>query len=781
MTATQEADDDRPRRLTEEEIERVITAIPYPHAITEKHSIFARDQIVSIIRSELMSIDLCPSGLDELTERIVTQFEESRVKPGSMVGFAAAEAPSARFTQDNLSAVHKAGQAGMRGTGGAVGRIADLVSKQQSKAASDYDACTVFFSDIQTQHSIMHQKRPEMVSINISALLQVERPYAIEYHSVLFPGKILPEWYAVYSKLYGVPMPDLDQRDNAKVLRLYFDIERVVEYRVMVSEIRRSLLSSNSRVVRFYVSPMSIGVVDIWALDEEFHSYGMDISGDPELDSFNLLHGFAARLNLLGVKGIPGIRDVQADKFDIWSMMTMGQSQRRLNGNVYEYRLSSIWPMRFGWERAQLLWKFVGVTMVDRDQTGANAWVILDGGAKGAPHDIIREAIGNDENAALDYQKKAVAAGKSIVTRPTTPANATYWSQLWYAKTVGTNLREIMVRDDVDPRYTISNRPFEVLEMYGIIAARRIMLEELYLAFSGGRDKPDFSVRHFSILADFVCHTGVIRPISNLLIQGRSTLSKATFARQFNTLVTPAIHGVDEPIGDVSAAIMIASRAAIGPRAFEYDQNVNEGITAEEIKASLRSGSRSSSAELDKLIATLSETADAPLYITGIEGQAAIEAAAAMAGDEDIDIQIANEYEAADMPPGLDDDEEEGGTSAVRRDDDALLIDDDLDETVEFGASEVKDDEPQTSGSRRSRQSTASRRRSRGARAPIMSEALTEAVRNMGGTIEAASATIPPPPPACPVPRSSLRRGGGEESAPRAPRQKARVLTFVDD
>ena len=791
---------DTPRPLTTEEIERVLSAIPYPHAVTMSHATFAREQLITILRAELMSIEITPLGIDELIERLVTQFEESRVKPGSMVGFAAAESNGTRFQQDTLSAVHKAGQAGMRGTGGAVGRIMDLVSKQQSKAPSVYDACRVYFRDIQTQQSIMHLKRPDMVAVGISALLRVEEPYTIEYHSVLFPDKKLPDWYGVYSKLYGVPIPDINQRDSSKLLRLNLDVERVVEYRVLVSELRRALLSSNTRVARFFVSPMHLGIVDVWALDQELHSYGFDISGDIELDAFNFLYGFAAKLGELPVKGIPGIRDVRAEKFDIWLIMTQGQSNRKLHDNVYEYRLSSIWPLRFGWDRPRLMWDFVGVTVIDYDKD-ASGWVILDGGDKGAPHDLIRIAITEDEADSRSYQNSAVATGKMIVTRPTTPANMTYWSQLWFADTDGTNLRELIVRDDVDPRFTISNRPFEVLEIYGIVAARRVMLEELYKAYGDGREKPVYSERHYSLLTDFVCHTGLIRPVSNLMIQDRSTLSKATFARQFNTLVGPAIHGVDEPIGDVSAAIMVAAKARIGPRAFEHDAVINEGITAEAIKDALRSGSQSVG-EIDKMIASLTDTADVPLFHWGKEGGTGDD------GDDDeekdnLEEEIVREYEVANFPPGIDGDEgepDEDGVAAPRsgrRRDDDLMIDDDLDDDVDFGKPvDDKDDETKPSRSTARRRTTAPRRstarRTKVPGAVVMSPALSQAVTAMGGTL-GAGVELVAPKPVCPVPRgdsadtvrrSSLRKPTGAAAdaglPPRSSRDKAR-LTFVDD
>lgn len=748
------ADPDVPRNLTEDEVKRVLEAIPYPNAITAEHSAFAREQILRVLRSDLTQIELAPSGLDELIQRVVVQFEESRVKPGSMVGFAAAEAPSQRFQQDNLSAVHRAGSVGMKATGGAVGRIAELVSKQQSKTASPNDSCTVFFNSIQTQHSILHDKRADMVAVNMTALLRTEDPYFIEYHSTLFPSGQLPIWYNIFSEIYGVPLPDLSLRPKGKILRLYLDVEKIVEYRIMTTDVRRALMSSNSRVVRYFISPMSLGIVDIWALDEEFHSYGLDISNDAELDVFNVLHGFAERLAVLVVKGIPGIRDVQAAKFDIWPIMTLGQSHRKIEGNVYEYRLSSIWPMRFGWERPRQLWHHLGITVQSYDEV-SNSWVILDGsGAKtaGPPHEIIRDAVKADEDAALAWQRQAVDQRKTIVTRSVTPNDATYWSQLWYGKTDGTNLRQIIVRDDVDPRYTVSNRPFEVLELHGIVAARRIMLEELYLSFAGGREEPNFSVRHFALLADFVSHTGVIRPISNLLIQARSTLSKATFARQFNTLVTPAIHGVDEPIGDVSAAIMVAARAKIGPRAFEYDGDVSQGITAEQIKSALRSGSRSLS-EMDKVMAAMTDTTDTPLYFTGREGAAAEDAE--RMGDEDDEAEAEYEANVAAFPPGLDDEDAQGAARAGKSTSELIIDDDEAD--VGFGERD-EEAEPEVKSSRRRRRSGA----------PVMAPALRQVATGLGATLEP-DAPHHPPMPTCPI-RSSSRQAG-----------RTTALTFVDD
>lgn len=730
---TDGADEDLPRRLNEDEINRVLEAIPYPHAVTRRHAAFAREQILDILREELQQIEITPSGLDELIERVVIQFEESRIKSGAMVGMTAAEAPSQRYQQDTLSAGHSAGKAGMRGTGTAVARIADLVSKQQSKSPSPYNACNVFFTDIQTQHTILRDKKTQMVAINLSALLDIDQTPVIDYHDNLFKmtdrkSSKLPKWYGIYCKIYGVPMPDMTK--SSKILRLYLDLKMIVEYRVTVSEIIKALTSSGTNILRFYVSPMSLGIIDVWSLEDQFHSAGFDISGDVDLISFNVLQGFANRgIQNLIVKGIPGIRDVQAANVDIWSMMTLGgQSYVKIRENVFRYNLSSQWQMLFDWERAEKFWTFLDINIVEKDESRYKSWVVLDGSVRGnPPHKIITDEMSKDSTDATNYQKLAVEEGRPIVTRPTTPANASYWGTLWYARTEGSNLREIIVRDDVDARFTISNRPYEVLELFGIIAARRVMLEELYAAFSGGRKEPVYSMRHFSLLADFVCYTGLIRPVSNLAIQGRSTLSKATFSKQFITLVTPAIYGVDETIGDVSASIMIATRAKIGPRAFEYEGGANQGITAEEIKTRLRTSAKSST-EVDKIIASItgvSREADVPLYTVSSGAGGGVERGE---GEDEDDEE---EYEPAILPPGLEDEEE----VSARNKKVLIVDDDDMDDMVNFGEP-ISSIQQQPSSSKRSR---------------IISPALQDAAKIMGVKIQKAPVVVRSAPEECPA------------------------------
>lgn len=607
-----------PRKLTDEEIEHILSFIPMPDALTRKHAEFIRLQLVQSLREQIKEIDLTPDGIDDFINHIVGQFESSRIKTGSMVGLWATESHGNKIQQDSLNTVHKAGAADSRGAGGAVERLKELLLKQPSKISTDTDSCTIIFKDIQTRQSIKLQRKPEIVYINVAMLLSSSNPYIIEYQSVLFPDEVLPSWYEPFCSIFSIPLPDTSNKDR-KLLRLFLDIEHMMELKVLMSDVRKALLAYNSKVLNFYVSPLYMGVVDIWAIEEELHTLGNGIMGrDVEIDIFNILYGFAEKLNTLRVKGIPGIRDVDPQMTNIWQLLTKDQPNKHVRDNVYEYRIYPLSESMLEWDRVEAMFKFFNIDIIDHDPWKS---VTLDGGGNNRPppHKIITQAMDEDRKIDTEFQKEAIASGRRIVTRPMSPDRPSYWVELWYGRTIGTNLRELIMREDVNPRLMISNKPSEVLEVFGIFAARRVLLEEIYKAYQGGREEPAFNARHMSIIADFTTHTGIILPNNSLASQDRSTLSKATFARHFDTLMGTAM-GVSENLADVSSAIMTGVRLRIGPRAFEYENTINRGITAEEIKRAMQAGSKSSE-EIDRLMQTITaEGEDEPLFGEDIEG-----------------------------------------------------------------------------------------------------------------------------------------------------------------
>ncbi|KAI9356487.1 hypothetical protein DFJ73DRAFT_822769 [Zopfochytrium polystomum] len=77
----------------------------------------------------------------------------------------------------------------------------------------------------------------------------------------------------------------------------------------------------------------------------------------------------------------------------------------------------------------------------------------------------------------------------------------------YYVETAGSNFREALRLDGVDPYSTTTNSVMEVFSVLGVEAARQVLLRELHLA-----DKVD--PRHLSLVADVICHRGYLKPMS---------------------------------------------------------------------------------------------------------------------------------------------------------------------------------------------------------------------------------------------------------------------------
>jgi len=97
--------DDRPRRLTEEEIRYVVNHLPTAPSADSTAAAVARDGIIEWIYSTLKEVNLCPSAIPSLIELMVQQHYKSLAIPGTSSGITAAEAVGATTMQMTLNSV----------------------------------------------------------------------------------------------------------------------------------------------------------------------------------------------------------------------------------------------------------------------------------------------------------------------------------------------------------------------------------------------------------------------------------------------------------------------------------------------------------------------------------------------------------------------------------------------------------------------------------------------------------------------------------------------------
>jgi DNA-directed RNA polymerase II subunit RPB1 len=132
----------------------------------------------------------------------------------------------------------------------------------------------------------------------------------------------------------------------------------------------------------------------------------------------------------------------------------------------------------------------------------------------------------------------------------------------WFMDTNGNNLLDILSQSNVDYTRTISNDVNEVYEIFGIEAARLVLLNELneMLASEG------VNYRHISLLVDTMTNKGSLLSIDRHGIN-RSDIgpfAKCSFEETSDMLIKAGIFGEYDKINGVSANIMLGQVAPCG-------------------------------------------------------------------------------------------------------------------------------------------------------------------------------------------------------------------------
>ena len=132
----------------------------------------------------------------------------------------------------------------------------------------------------------------------------------------------------------------------------------------------------------------------------------------------------------------------------------------------------------------------------------------------------------------------------------------------WYMDTNGNNLLGILAHPNIDYTRTVSNDVNEVYEIFGIEAARLVLLNELneMLASEG------VNYRHISLLVDTMTNKGALLSIDRHGIN-RSDIgpfAKCSFEETSDMLIKAGIFGEYDKINGVSANIMLGQVAPCG-------------------------------------------------------------------------------------------------------------------------------------------------------------------------------------------------------------------------
>ncbi|MBI2056707.1 DNA-directed RNA polymerase subunit A', partial [Candidatus Pacearchaeota archaeon] len=117
--------------------------------------------------------------------------------------------------------------------------------------------------------------------------------------------------------------------------------------------------------------------------------------------------------------------------------------------------------------------------------------------------------------------------------------------------TLGTNIQEIIKLKEVNKDKIISNDFYEIAEVFGIEAARQLIINEIKHVIN--TQGLDINERHLKLAADAITSTGEIKGVTRMgiIAQKSSILARATFETPIKQFVNASIKGSKEKLKSV--------------------------------------------------------------------------------------------------------------------------------------------------------------------------------------------------------------------------------------
>lgn len=535
----------RPRKLTHDEINFVIDGLNEVKSAVKEvgHSILG--EIKKTLYEQLSEIELTPLALSDLKNEVIEKFTSSLIKSGTMVGVHAAEAIGHPITQMALNTFHQSGSA--KNVTYGVDRIRELLNasrKQKTRSATIH-----FKNKSLTKEDVLVNKRPEINDIRLSQLV-VGQPEFMQSSEITRPW-----WYPLQISVFGkIPKSTWAMRLNINVNKLY-------ALKVTMEDIANAIVDNaggDTQAIFCVFSPISEGIIDLYAIDSEIPRSlkGIDI---PKTTSGLMFLSLAAKeeLDNIKIRGITGISQLYPVEYAIMNVV-MDEEQVVGTNNTWLIKLNTINMLKEGVSIDMVinLFQLAGINVTNK---GTDRLIVKFNGEK-TPINHIRDSIEEDENKYNNALKNKNA--DILKLQRSDLLNAAY---LVYADTDGTNLKDLLARDDVDSTMTYSNDAHEINATFGIEAARNFLIMEInnVIAYEGIYIDP----RHIILLVDFMTSLGDIYGItfSGVSRQSIGPLAKASFEQAMNTFKEAALFGVTESIEGTSANVYIGKEAPFGP------------------------------------------------------------------------------------------------------------------------------------------------------------------------------------------------------------------------
>lgn len=174
-------------------------------------------------------------------------------------------------------------------------------------------------------------------------------------------------------------------------------------------------------------------------------------------------------------------------------------------------------------------------------------------------------------NEALKHLKiKGIDGIKRVIIRKEPNEGYVIYSE-------GSNLKEVLDIEGVDPYRTTTNDIHAIARELGIEAARNMIIQEAYSTLS--EQGLNVDMRHIMLVADVMSADGTVRAIGRHGVSGEksSVLSRAAFEITVNHLLLASQRGESDALNGVAENIIVGQPVNLGTGAVELVMSLNRG------------------------------------------------------------------------------------------------------------------------------------------------------------------------------------------------------------
>jgi len=134
----------------------------------------------------------------------------------------------------------------------------------------------------------------------------------------------------------------------------------------------------------------------------------------------------------------------------------------------------------------------------------------------------------------------------------------------WVLQTTGTNLKKILIMDEIDVSRTKTNDIHQVYDVLGVEAARNIILQEAKQTLD--EQGLEVDVRHLMLLADMMTFDGTIKDIGRYGVSGKkaSVLARANFEETKKHLINASFYGETDNLEGIIENVLVGQIPPIG-------------------------------------------------------------------------------------------------------------------------------------------------------------------------------------------------------------------------